>query len=220
MTSRRAFTLIELTLAMVITSVIGLSIAGVSLALSDSYARSQDYYASLQCGRSTISQMQDTLRRARLITGATDQALIFWAQDEEGSDAGYINKAEIKLWVYDSANSQIRQCCIAYPASQKSLLNTRLTLSQVTVTPSTNCIATTDAYSQWTVIATDVKDFHIRLDQAAPLTKCVMLDITIGGSTNAASAATNTRFQNAVRLRADATSLVTQQNGQYVLSAP
>lgn len=203
-----------MTLAMSITTVIGLSLAGVSLALSNSYGHSQDYYSTMQSGRTTMHRMQDALRCAKLITGATDTSMIFWAQDDQDANAGTINKSEIVMWYFDRSSSMIKQCKIVYPDSLKASLNSNLTLSQVTITPSLNCIVTSDTYSKWTILATDVSDFHLVPDKAAPYTTYVKIDMTIRGADNTQP---GTRILSAAQLRADSTGKVSLQNGTYVL---
>lgn len=211
MRSNNAFTLMELMLAVAITSIIGLSIAGVSLALSRSYAHTQDFYSNLQTGRTSMSRMQDMLRKTKLVTSAGSDCLVVWTGDQEGTGFGQINRQELVMWIYNSAASEIRQYSIVYPDALLSALNVVQPLSTVLAAPSLTNLVNTDIYSQSTVIATDVRAFRVTLDQAAPMARCVKLEITVG------SVSAPVKLESAVRLRADATSKVVIQNSQYVL---
>ena len=92
--SRSGFTLIEVTMAMVVISVIGLTVAGVAMALSTAQDNSQDYYQCIQTGRVSMLRLQDMLRRARLVTEVFDTGLVIWESDTNGNRT--IDLSELK----------------------------------------------------------------------------------------------------------------------------
>jgi prepilin-type N-terminal cleavage/methylation domain-containing protein len=206
------FTLLEMVMAMAITSIIALSIAGVSLVLSRSYAQTQGFYSNLQSGRAAMNSMQSTLRKAKLVTGASSSSLLFWVEAIDGVNPGQINRGEMVLWTYDAAAFQLKQAQIAYPSSA-SAMNTTLSLANASTTPTANTFPATDVYTQWKVLANDVQAFSVSLDQAAPLTRCVKLKITTGDSAHQVT------LESAVRLRVDTTAKVTPNgSGSYDLN--
>ena len=200
-------------MAMAITSIIALSIAGVSLVLSTSYAQTQGFYANLQSGRAAMNTMQSALKKAKLVTGVSSSSLLFWAEGVNDADQGQINRGEMVLWTYDSTTKQLKQAQIVYPPSAVAM-NTTLSLTSAATTPTANSLPATDVYAQWKVLANDVRAFSVTLDQAAPLTRCVKLKITTGDSAHQVT------LESAVRLRADSTSNVTASaTGGYELGA-
>jgi prepilin-type N-terminal cleavage/methylation domain-containing protein len=97
--NRRGFTLLELTMAIAITSVIALSVAGVSMGLSRAYANSEGYYQTSQNARSAMMGVQSLLRKAKLVLSVSDDGVVFWAQDVNGD--GRINRSEVTTLIYD-----------------------------------------------------------------------------------------------------------------------
>ena len=60
--TRRAFTLVELVLALAVLSVLGLTLAGVAVAVSSAVEHTEEYHHSLQSSRVGVAQLQRDVR--------------------------------------------------------------------------------------------------------------------------------------------------------------
>lgn len=206
--NNKAFTLAEFMLTIVIMGVIGLSIAGVSRALSSCYAQSETIYADSQVTRSAMTQVQAVLRRAKLVTAASGTALVVWLQDTNGD--GKIQTNELMYIMLDSSTKQVKQCQAVYP---QSITPSTLLLQNLTTISSASQVVTADPYKQWTTLATEVNSFKVAVDHAAPLSTLITIQMSVGSGTSVCTA------RGAVCLRADATDQVVKSNNQYSLDA-
>ena len=82
------FTLVELVMAISITTIIGLAVAGASMALSTAHAHSESRYGSIETARSAMRRIQSSLRAAALVTyvHSNGHKLGYWAGDENEDD--------------------------------------------------------------------------------------------------------------------------------------
>ena len=71
---RKAFTLVEMVMAISITAITGLAVAGVTVALSNAHAHSETFYQSLRTGHFVMHRLQNGLRCARLVTATNNNA--------------------------------------------------------------------------------------------------------------------------------------------------
>lgn len=213
MTARsNAFTLVELMMAAVITTLIGLTVASVAGALSYSYTHTQDANESLQGQRNALMNTEKSLRTAKLVVSATSTGLIVWKGDLNSNKAIDLN--ELVKIEYDSANRQVVQTSLE---KLTGALNSKLSLA------STNVYSTTKSqmdssvlanYSTIQVLATDVGAFTVVTNQAPPKTVLVGLRLTIGQDDQAIT------VTDSVMLRADDLDLVTYVNNVPVLTLP
>jgi hypothetical protein len=87
MSARRpAFTLIEITLGIAMTAVIGAALAGLSAALAELHQDSQAKFAALRIAGCTMRRTQAALRQARLILGASGDDLLLWVRDDNRNE--------------------------------------------------------------------------------------------------------------------------------------
>ena len=90
-----AFTLVELVIGILITSMVAVAVGGVARTLSVSYQKSDSYAASLQSARIAMLKVQGEIRQAKLVTEAVSGELILW-QDPNASD-GMITVSKIVM---------------------------------------------------------------------------------------------------------------------------
>lgn len=204
--TRRGFTLVELMMAMAITAVVATSVAAVSLAMSSSYAHTQDYFQNVQSGRTAMSRLQDTLRRSKLVTSASGSSLVVWAGDFNGD--GLINKGELVTWVLENGNLVEHQN--EYDGAS-GVLDINQALSAATNITSPGQLRWLDSHDQPKVLAENVTRFVVLPNTPAPRTTMVNIELTVGEGNGAVT------LKSAASLRADATSFVQTQGATSVL---
>ena len=210
----RGFTLTELMLAIAITAMTGLAVAGASHAVLSAYGTSDDHYEQLQIARGAMHQSRLALRKARLVVNGTTTSLIYWAED--ANNDGAINVSELAELAYNRADREIREYRVVIPDSlsqqQQDALNVAIALSSVTGSPgSASGLIRDSSYVVWRLVASDVRYVAFGAVPAAPLARTVTIRITVG------TGETSLTLRSAVTLRADLTGEVGLSQGQYVL---
>lgn len=213
--SRIGFTLAELVVALSITSVVGLAVAGVASVLSGAYEHSEDYYQCLQGARVASMRLANTVRTAKLVTACSGEAIVIWAEDTNAD--GQINVTEVVSVYRDTASLTLLERRTVLPDSLSPLLRQSMDyvvpLSALTDVAAGTNLAPYPVYDQKRVLATDVSLFRPRCDVPPPMSKRVDFALEI----RRGDASLSTR--GAASLRADKTSYVEQVDGAYALSA-
>jgi len=120
--TRHAFTIIELTMAIAITAITGLSIAGVAVTISNAYASSSDTHQTLQAGQSVIRNIQAIINKTKLVTSVSKDGIVLWCVDS--NEDGQINPSELVALYYDPQNRQLRTAVLSYSSLDSELSNT------------------------------------------------------------------------------------------------
>lgn len=210
---RTAFTMVEFMMAATITAIIGLSVAGVSMALSSAYANSQDYYESVQTARSSVLRMQQTIRCAKLVTTWGNGGLAVWAQDADLD--GQIDTSEVTVWQYDSTKKELQEGRVEYSTDAlRQAMDAHESLASLTTLSGAVAVVNRSAYKQWRPLASNVQSFSVVGDLNNPKARLVTLQMTIGTGPGAMT------LRSGVSLRADSTDRVQLSGNQYVLAAP
>ena len=214
MRNTRAFTLVELVLAMSITSLIGLAVAGAAMALSASYASSQEQYQNIQVARSVVRRLRSNIRTARLVTACNGSDIVVWTEDKNGD--GKINITEIVLWQFLPHPGRIREKRIVFPDDwSPDQIETYDVVVPLSVASSVlnvqEYLKKLGSYSQVTVLANDISNLRLIASPAAPLTTYVGLDLTVGQGEYSIA------LRSAATLRKDEVDRVGIAGGQWVL---
>ncbi len=209
----QAFTLAELVIAMSIMTIIGLSIAGVSMALSTAYASGQDYYTNIQTGRSAMMRILKELNKAKLITGIGPHTLVYWAADTNAD--GGINLSELTVLDYEADSEQLKKLQVVFPDYMdpqiRQALDESLTLaSAIDVVSVKNLIASNPRFVGQ-VLAGNVSAFDVCVYPDCPKAKLVTIKIKIGAETESIT------LRSAAALRASKVDHVGISDNQYVL---
>ncbi len=216
----RGFTLAELLMAMFITSIIAVAVAGVSMVLSTANDHSGDRYMAIESARNTTRKIQRDLQTALLITAAGDDgaSLLYWVHDENQN--GKINLTELRLLRYEPVDKEVRRYQVAFPDTWSSTLraaqDTEFSLqSSLNLSTMTSHVADS-TYSVGRLLAVDVQDFQVSLSSSSspPLATLVRIRQTAGQGGQALT------LRTAASLRADATRYVGVAEGVYVLTMP
>lgn len=208
-------TVSELVLAMAITSVIALSVAGASMVMSQAVAHNDQAYEHRHAATMALSRISGVVRQSLLVTAAEDDRLVLWQQDANEDQA--INLGELTVVEFDSANKTIilrRLGLDNLTDGMRATLDVGKTLTWATSGESVTGAIESNIYGEATVLAEDVQQFHVSLDGPATAAKLVKLTIIVGEGKSA------TQASGAATLRADKTANVTTDDqGQLVLLA-
>jgi len=210
---KRGFTLAELMIGVAITSLVALSVLGLAVGLSNAHESNDNYHQSLQTARSAMLQVQSAIRKARLVLGQTDTELLLWTDDEDGS--GTINVSELLLLRWSKDSRKLREHRIdldGLPDYWRERYDVEADLDVFVSYP--------DAVSSWIrnhwyeanrVLAEDVTDFQVIGQSAVPMTRLLKVNISAGASGNEVS------LRSVVKIRADVTDQVEEDDGEYEL---
>jgi prepilin-type N-terminal cleavage/methylation domain-containing protein len=216
MRTAKAFTLPELMMALAIMAVTGLAVAGVSMALSDAYAHSQDFNDSIQTARYTLSQVQASVHKAKLITAVSTQSFVLWGNDANAD--GTINLDELQVYTYDPAAKTVTLRQVIFPATMaaatKAALNASITLAAANDMTGITRQVSQSPYVDTRVLANNVGSFKATASPAAPSSTMLSVCFAVG-----TAADRQLTLRSSAGMRADVTSLVTKdKNGLPVLT--
>ena len=202
-----AFTLTELLVAVSITAVIGLSVAGLAVSLSHAQTRSDVMNDCIQSARTAMLGMEATIRRARLLTGAEEERAVAWLGDANEDAA--INLNELVLICHRSGPGTVEQWQVIFPdgmpPGRLAALNVARSLSEAGDVDGIRTLMSQPLYRHYLsqrVLATNVVDFRLATDAAAPFARLAALRLAVGPADQ------RLKLTNAVRLRADAVDCV------------
>lgn len=209
----RAFTLVELMIAMTIIAVIGLTVVTVASALSGAQARTEAAGDAVHSARSGMMRIAAVLRSAKLLVGAEDGRLLCWMGDANGD--GSINVDELVLIQHVPGQREIEQLRVIFPGASPHGLNVSETLSALTNLEHAHDLLNAPflrSCSSTVVLSTDVQDFQVVTDVSPPFSELALLRMTTG------PAGRQVRLTSAAGLRSSATGSVDLVDGQPVLN--
>jgi len=181
---RSGFTLVEMTMAIAITSIVALTVVGASVALSSAYSHGEDYYGCLQTARGGMRQLHREVEKAQLTlyVNGDGSMLAYWMGDTDAS--GAINVTELRVVEYKAASKEIMVHSVVYPAAWEQWMvdayNPPLTLPQACTFDTISSWVLNNTYKQTQKVATDVTDCGFSLPgSAAPLSTRVNMTLTV-----------------------------------------
>lgn len=225
--NRTALTSLELTISLVIVSIIGLSAAGVTMVLSQSYAETESKYDNTQAGRGAMAVIQKYLNEARLVTAVEEGTIVLWHRDR--NEDGRINLSELVMITHDSDLNAIKIVRVAFPEGMDpnmvAALDYNLELYNTARPGYVMNYFAQDSRTREHVIVENVMEFKAVADPPCPMAKMVRLYLVIGdddcgSSTNEVGYLDGDYIvlQSAAALRADDTErIMTDAAGQYTL---
>jgi len=200
----------EMVMAVTVTSITGLAVATVSYSLSKANENSQEFYESIQTGRTVVSRVQTMLRKGRLVTCTTQDSAMIWAEDSDENEI--INLTELRIVKYDSNTQIIKEYRVVLPNNSGIRANNiELPLS---VASQSYCIEKLIVYPYVTssVIAENVREFSIDTDVPAPLARLLTIKMVVGEDDQ------DITLRSAVAMRDDMTDQIGLADGEYVLA--
>ncbi len=217
--TEKAFTLPELVIAVSITAVIALAVAGLAAALTHAHGTTDTMRESIQSARLAMMKMETALRTGKLVPSASAGRLVVWTGDE--NEDKQINVAEIVLFKHDAGDGTIQRrqvvFCPTMPPETREALNRSYTLEEVTDGADVEDELNRPEYASYLsapVLATGVTGFEMGTDVDPPQSRLVLLQVAVGPADQ------HITLSNAVQLRADATGYVSKVQGSWVLNLP
>lgn len=205
----RAFTLLEMTLAMTITAITGLSVAGATMALCRAHQNTEGFYQSLQTTRSAMLRIQRTIQNSKLVTANTGTTLVLWVDDTNGNRT--IDADEVLLLVFDTAAREVRMLRKVFPPAAHDALNVDVPLSTLISASTVLSGMVASAYTQTTVLASDAVDFFASASPAPPMATRVDFRLSVGSGKDLVT------LRSSASTRGGLTAKVTVVHGSYVL---
>ena len=206
------FTLLELVLAMAITSMIGLSVVVAGSALSAAQSSTDCLSENIQAGRISMRTIESDIRTARLVLSGSSTALMLWKGDGNGDKL--INLDEIVLLEYVPAQHLVQEVSVT---GMPTGLNTAYTLVQAGNSAQirqTMVSATYASYCNTRTLATNVGSLSLVISPAPPTSKTVLARMQIGPADQRIT------LTNTINLRADSTADIKTVQGTRYLRVP
>jgi prepilin-type N-terminal cleavage/methylation domain-containing protein len=176
---KRAFTLTELLVALAIMSLIALSIAGATGALSSAYAHSENYSDAVQSARIAMLNMGRDVRSAWLVTAMTGSSVVLWTEDANHDDM--VNQEELAVIWLDGTDLKKGRIDLSAAGASRTALNISHDIADVsTVAGASSIIAAAAGYKQYDLLASNVRSFRVWGDQAPPATRLLVLEAQTG----------------------------------------
>ena len=212
---RKAFTLVEILLAVVVTSVVGLCVVTVTGAMFRSMEASNDSYGCVQTGRVLTLRLSKAVRCAQLVTDVSDDAtaVMVWQSDDNGDRK--INLTELLIVRWNAQNERLEEEVIAFPENWSQAvidaLNVNVPLSQATLSSSV-LVSYYGTYGNTETLAEGITAFSVQADVAAPKSKVVGFHLSIARKGQEMST------RRTATLRAGQVHRVSGTEGAYALS--
>jgi len=211
----RAMTLVEVMMALLITSMIGAVTTSVTVALFNAHDSTDAYAENVQSARMSLTQLQSLIGSARLVTEGDETTMTLWAFD--AADPGVINCQEVVRLRFDEPSGTIQQIYFEFPdglpADIYKALNAPLTLNETADwNVASNVLGFAGLHD--TVIATGVSSVRFRYDTNPPFSRLVAVEATFGEGRQAVA------HRTAMSLRAPLTKWITVDHQVYLLNVP
>ncbi len=216
----QGFTLVETVLAVSITTLVGLAVAGASVALSSATSDGQDYFDCIQGARSTMRQLRAGVQSARLVLGVSNDqtALTSWARDANAD--GRINLTELAFTQYDAEAKTVTTYTIVFPdtwdPSMLAVYDRAYSLAEMTRSDILNSrFAPDDLYVNARVVGADVEKLAFSLASDGPASGRVRVRMSVRAGDRTIT------LSESVALRAGAGDYVAKADGgTFALELP
>jgi len=199
-TRRRGFTLVETVLAISVTSVIALCVAGMAMGLSSAQKVTDGDYQAVQTNRVVMTRLASMLRQGLLVTDETASSLMLWEHDDKTNRQ--INLLELTILTWDDDAQELLRRRIVFPAGWPAWLQNLLNIQIPVSTAQFDNWAMSwllNRYGDDVVLAEGVEAFTVQVDSSAPETRMVSLTMTVARNERTVT------LNRTAKLRADQT---------------
>lgn len=177
----KGMTLAELTVGMVMLSVIALAVAGLTASLSDAYAGGERFYTSLQMARVSMLRIETEARKAHMFLSDdanSEAAIALWTED--ANNDGKVNLSEITLYWYQAGTGRLVRQRLVFPPVNQALDYALEKDSLGDVNLVVLLMWWFSPYLQEADLCKNVSSCRFATDQAPPDTKLLSIRMTVG----------------------------------------
>ena len=212
---RKGFTLVEMLLVVIVTSVVGLCVVTVTGAMFSAIEASNDSYGCVQTGRVLTLRLSKLVRCAQLVTDVSDDGtvMMIWEADRNGDRS--INLTELLVVRWSRQTKKLFQQRIEFPSNWSeaviAALNVNIPLSQATLSSST-LLSYFSVYGAEEPMADGITAFSVQTDVSAPMSKVVGIHLSVARKDQVMAA------RRTSTLRASQVHRVSGTEGAYVLT--
>lgn len=207
----KAFTLLEMMIAMTITAITGLAVAAATVALTRAHQETEGFYRSLQTARSAMLRIQRTVQGSKLITASTTHVVVLWFADI--NENRRINAEEVMLLIFDPNDREIRVVHKVFPEAVRDAMNVEVLLDTLTSVGLAKSEVLPSPYAQTTVLASDATDFCALTTPGPPLATRVDILLSVGSGRGLVT------LRSSAAPRGPKTAQVEFYEGEYILRA-
>ncbi len=215
----KGLTFAELLIAISITAVVGMAVAGVTIAVSNAGVSADDQFECEQAARVARARTARYVQRAALVTAVEDERLLLWMGDANGSQS--INLDELVLLKFepdsrDPAESRLVRYWVEFPDDMhwlfRRLLNREFLLHRAGNARSMEFWMRLTSYGHEETVATHVSSVTFSTEPEPPMSRMAQVKLTVTVGEHSV-----TRSGTAT-LRADRTGDVESRFGHYWLA--
>jgi prepilin-type N-terminal cleavage/methylation domain-containing protein len=165
---RRAMTLVELLIAMVITGLVAAGAASILFATSQATDDRNDVRRSVVRSAAADTRLRGKVHSSRSFLAAGADELVLWANDE--NDDGVVNLGEILFFQRDGTANELRYYEVSWPGgwTQEQIDAANTAYAPATDFSAVAASAKTSGNFSETTWATGVYNFAVTLDGATP----------------------------------------------------
>jgi hypothetical protein len=182
-TKRRqaALTLAELVISLAITSLIGLAVAGASMALSTGYEHGEEYSDAVTSARVLTRHIQALVARAKLIAAVGNSSLVVW--DDADAD-GRLTESELVLIFQHQETREMLEYRIAFPDSWSEamidMMDSQVPLACAVDLYQAYALLAESPYLQVSVLDENTREFSTRTPYSGPINRRIEFTIVTG----------------------------------------
>jgi len=214
---RQGFTLAEVVIAVSVTAIIGLAVAGVAYALCNASEQARGLRYSIQSARAGSMRIETLVRKSKLVCGTGKEEMTLWTGDDNND--GKINLDEIILIHRLGDTKNLESWRVLFPQSLSDwwlrVLNVQLELRKLDDPAALRSVMELSVFRQYLVtriLAAEVEEFEVGTDEVPPFSLTALWKLTAGPPGQQMT------LRDAAHLRADAVDSIVLVDGRPVLT--
>ncbi|MCP4376762.1 MAG: prepilin-type N-terminal cleavage/methylation domain-containing protein [bacterium] len=178
----KGFTLAELLMSLLVTSVIALAVTSLTISLTKADEYSENFYRHVQIARNSLRRIERDINKAKLITAGSSTSLVYWLED--ANDNGDIELTELRLITADVATGKVllyrAEFPSAWPAAWKTVFDNAMTVPIATNLTIAGIWIKNSLWAHTEELATEVTSFAFTASPSIPTSEVLQTEITVG----------------------------------------
>lgn len=212
----KGFTLAEMLTSMVVMAIISLAAVSLTMALTVAQESSEDFYRHVQIARNSLRRIERNINKAKLITAADSNTLVYWADD--ANENGAVELTELRMITTDLATGEVMLCYAEFPAfwpaSWKTQWDERMTVDMAADLSTAAGWIKNDQWFKQDALATEITSLKFSLSPTAPTSEVLQIEMTVGEGPG------SVQLRSSASLRASKVADLYVDEGDYFLAAP